>query len=260
MSQPFYGPVYAPTQPPVHNRSPTRTSSSSISYSAGHHPSAYSTTTLPPLPHPPPLPYPGDQSANDRQAPHASHGYHSVSSGNAGAYMAYASQYSAQPNNGNAYAHTPRTLPANSRQAYLGSSDMEQSPYSNAGAFSSRLADIRSADTRPMLSASLAGKTSGPSVPRLSTQSATHSMAEDIEPMHVVGSQGRRGILPSASGKPVATAESGNSKGPNAGLKKDTHDGKWPCEFCNKRYLHAKHLKRHLLRRKLSICNVNDLN
>ena len=33
-------------------------------------------------------------------------------------------------------------------------------------------------------------------------------------------------------------------------------EGKFPCEHCNKNYLHAKHLKRHMLRREL---NVNVL-
>ena len=65
------------------------------------------------------------------------------------------------------------------------------------------------------------------------------------QPTHVVGSQGRRGILPSAPGRPAA---------PTAGAKntvipvKDA-DGKFPCPHCTKTYLHAKHLKRHLLRR-----------
>ncbi|RAL64293.1 hypothetical protein DID88_002185 [Monilinia fructigena] len=49
-------------------------------------------------------------------------------------------------------------------------------------------------------------------------------------PTHVVGSQGRRGILPSAPGRPQDA------------------DGKFPCPHCTKTYLHAKHLKRHLLR------------
>jgi len=66
------------------------------------------------------------------------------------------------------------------------------------------------------------------------------------EPTHVVGSQGRRGILPSAPGKPAAPA-AGQAK--NQIPQKDA-DGKFPCPHCTKTYLHAKHLKRHLLRRK----------
>lgn len=70
------------------------------------------------------------------------------------------------------------------------------------------------------------------------------------QPNHVVGSQGRRGILPSAPGRPaIPTA----ATGPKSTVKpvKDA-DGKCPCPHCPKSYLHAKHLKRHLLRRKSS--------
>jgi hypothetical protein len=71
----------------------------------------------------------------------------------------------------------------------------------------------------------------------------------DEQPTHVVGSQGRRGILPSAPGKPPVQ--------PNAGkgtiIPTKDADGKFPCPHCTKTYLHAKHLKRHLLRRK-SFC------
>jgi hypothetical protein len=66
-------------------------------------------------------------------------------------------------------------------------------------------------------------------------------MHRQEQPTHVVGSQSRRGILPSAPGRPAA---------PGAGTKitaKDA-DGKFPCPHCTKTYLHAKHLKRHILR------------
>jgi hypothetical protein len=69
---------------------------------------------------------------------------------------------------------------------------------------------------------------------------------EGEQPTHVVGSQGRRGILPSAPGRaPVGQV---NSKGQVTPVK--DADGKFPCPHCTKTYLHAKHLKRHLLRRK----------
>jgi hypothetical protein len=71
----------------------------------------------------------------------------------------------------------------------------------------------------------------------------------DEQPTHVVGSQGRRGILPSAPGRPtVAAVGTGNSK--TAMIPAKDADGKFPCPHCTKTYLHAKHLKRHLLRRK----------
>ena len=66
-------------------------------------------------------------------------------------------------------------------------------------------------------------------------------------PTHVVGSQGRRGILPSAPGRPPVQQSNGGK--PTLIPTKDA-DGKFPCPHCTKTYLHAKHLKRHLLRRK----------
>ena len=68
----------------------------------------------------------------------------------------------------------------------------------------------------------------------------------------VVGSQGRRGILPSVPGRatPVANGVNGGAKSTTIPAK--DADGKFPCPHCNKTYLHAKHLKRHLLRREFT--------
>lgn len=66
------------------------------------------------------------------------------------------------------------------------------------------------------------------------------------EPTHVVGQQGRRGVLPSAPGR----AAPGSAK---TLIPQKDADGKFPCPHCTKTYLHAKHLKRHLLRRKYPI-------
>ena len=77
------------------------------------------------------------------------------------------------------------------------------------------------------------------------------TQAEDeTQPVHVVGSQGRRGILPSAAGRPTAIlgTNTNSQKGTPAPTKDS--EGKYPCPHCTKHYLHAKHLKRHLLRRK----------
>ncbi|RYP49129.1 hypothetical protein DL768_005126 [Monosporascus sp. mg162] len=71
-------------------------------------------------------------------------------------------------------------------------------------------------------------------------------LQENDQPTHVVGSQGRRGILPSAPGRPAAPTGSGASK--NTVIPQKDADGKFPCPHCTKTYLHAKHLKRHLLR------------
>jgi hypothetical protein len=77
------------------------------------------------------------------------------------------------------------------------------------------------------------------------------SQMQDMDPpTHVVGSQGRRGILPSAPGRP-AVSQTGTGTGKNALIPAKDADGKFPCPHCTKTYLHAKHLKRHLLRRKL---------
>ena len=66
---------------------------------------------------------------------------------------------------------------------------------------------------------------------------------------HVVGSQGRRGILPSDEGRPAAVSSGGSSTAKTAVIPLKDSDGKYPCPHCQKTYLHAKHLKRHLLRR-----------
>ncbi|KAI1634955.1 fungal-specific transcription factor domain-containing protein [Biscogniauxia mediterranea] len=71
-------------------------------------------------------------------------------------------------------------------------------------------------------------------------------LQDNDQPTHVVGSQGRRGILPSAPGRPAAPTGSGASK--NTVIPQKDADGKFPCPHCTKTYLHAKHLKRHLLR------------
>ncbi|KAH6952356.1 hypothetical protein BKA56DRAFT_564465 [Ilyonectria sp. MPI-CAGE-AT-0026] len=70
---------------------------------------------------------------------------------------------------------------------------------------------------------------------------------EGEQPTHVVGSQGRRGILPSAPGRPAAPA-AGTSGTMTTVIPVKNADGKFPCPHCTKAYLHVKHLKRHLLR------------
>ena len=66
---------------------------------------------------------------------------------------------------------------------------------------------------------------------------------------HVVGSQGRRGILPSAPGRPPVTQNGLNGSPKGGQIPQKDADGKFPCPNCTKTYLHAKHLKRHMLRR-----------
>ncbi|KKZ66646.1 hypothetical protein EMCG_00209 [[Emmonsia] crescens] len=77
--------------------------------------------------------------------------------------------------------------------------------------------------------------------------SPTAFVPKDPPRTQVVGSQGRRGILPSVPGRAAAITNGANGTAKTAIPAKDA-DGKFPCPHCNKTYLHAKHLKRHLLR------------
>lgn len=76
------------------------------------------------------------------------------------------------------------------------------------------------------------------------TQMLQTSGAEP-ETIHVVGQQGRRGVLPPAPGRQAPVM--GKSV---ANVPKNA-DGKYECPHCIKTYLHLKHLKRHMLRREL---------
>lgn len=82
---------------------------------------------------------------------------------------------------------------------------------------------------------------------------------EEPPPTHVVGSQGRRGILPSAAGRPVAIVGANTSGHKAAPTPEKDEQGKYPCEHCTKTYLHAKHLKRHLLRREYTLSDCFEL-
>lgn len=78
----------------------------------------------------------------------------------------------------------------------------------------------------------------------------THNDAgRDSSRHHVVGSQGRRGILPCAPGRPPVMQNGMNGSPKAASVPQKDADGKFPCPNCTKTYLHAKHLKRHMLRR-----------
>ena len=88
-------------------------------------------------------------------------------------------------------------------------------------------------------------------VPNPSFGFANSNDDNEMQPRtHVVGSQGRRGILPSAEGKPAAVTSNGNTGTKNTVIPQKDADGKFPCPHCQKSYLHGKHLKRHMLRRK----------
>ncbi|KAK3626474.1 hypothetical protein LTR22_023168 [Elasticomyces elasticus] len=99
-------------------------------------------------------------------------------------------------------------------------------------------------NSRPCLRPKPPGGVSGPmpgfpsmmSTEQLGQQAAF--MQDSDAPKHVLGSQGRRGVLPSAPG----------TTNPRSMIPQKDADGKHLCPHCNKTYLHAKHLKRHLLR------------
>ena len=73
----------------------------------------------------------------------------------------------------------------------------------------------------------------------------------------VVGSQGRRGILPSLTGRQPAPSSVLDAA--RNGQPAKNADNKYPCQYCSKTYLHLKHLKRHHLRRKSQIIDCQGL-
>ncbi|KAL8754164.1 MAG: hypothetical protein Q9184_005201 [Pyrenodesmia sp. 2 TL-2023] len=84
--------------------------------------------------------------------------------------------------------------------------------------------------------------------PQEQQQQQQQQQQSQPQPTHVVGSQGRRGILPSATGRPAAVVNGSAANQKPASTPAKDSEGKFPCEHCHKNYLHAKHLKRHLLR------------
>jgi hypothetical protein len=87
-------------------------------------------------------------------------------------------------------------------------------------------------------------------LPQLPSQSSMTLTDPSLLPRtHVVGSQGRRGILPPDDGRPPAISPEGETTDAgSADLPPKDEEGKHPCPHCKKTYLHAKHLKRHMLR------------
>ena len=235
-----YAPVYAPTQPPDNRPSfnPLATSQS-----LGPNIPVF-TPTLPPLSNTH-LPFPHEHSTQGVASSQAAYApTNTATSSN------YPGQGSLQHTH---YQQTPRSFQTSQPYQSLGNSSSTYRPYLPATSHQSRLAEIR-----PMPLGGLNEQHSTSTAQGIPTQNAFDHLAilNNSEPIHVVGSQGRRGILPSANGRPVAVAGTSTSKSSTAGLKKDPDDGKWPCDHCNKRYLHAKHLKRHLLRRKFGTSNI----
>ncbi|MCJ1464285.1 hypothetical protein MMC07_002898 [Pseudocyphellaria aurata] len=231
-SQYPHGPAYAPSQPPDNRRS-----------SLSSQGACAASQTLPPLStHTYILPY--HQNECIHQTPLVPRNQAPTSQ--AGNYTSYSYIPHGLPqyNGSNStYTQSQRSFP---------SSPAYSSPTSNAPAYlysSSVSTSGRLPDLRPMPAGGLNDQSSLSSV---NTQSSTPSLrlqnGQESQPTHVVGSQGRRGILPSAVGRPAAVT-AGNAAGPKAAnVPAKDADGKFPCAHCAKTYLHAKHLKRHLLR------------
>jgi hypothetical protein len=77
---------------------------------------------------------------------------------------------------------------------------------------------------------------------RQQQQQLAMAQQQEGEPVHVVGQQGRRGVLPTAGDKPPPVG------GAKFIVPPKDKEGRFPCPFCQKTYQHAKHLKRHNLR------------
>lgn len=110
---------------------------------------------------------------------------------------------------------------------------------------SSRLPDLRPAQPSNTYGHAM---TPFPSYGAPNMQQNQYLPSQEQEPTHVVGSQGRRGILPSLPGREKAPTSPGAAASTKSMIPQKDADGKFPCPHCTKTYLHAKHLKRHLLR------------
>lgn len=98
-----------------------------------------------------------------------------------------------------------------------------------------------------------------PHRPKIPIELAERTSSHETQPVNVVGTQGRRGILPSASGRPAAVAGEIATGQKSANIPVKDANGKYACMYCVKVYLHAKHLKRHLLRRKCSDAGMSGI-
>lgn len=229
-----HAPAYAPSQPPDARRSSL---SGQGAYAASH--------TLPPLStHNYILPY---QNECNHQTSQVSR--NQVPTSQVGNYPPYSYIPHGLPqyNNGSnsTYVQPQRSFP--SSPAYNPQSSNAPS-YTLYGS-SSASTPARLPDLRPMPAGGLHEQSSLSSANRQSSAPSLRLQnGQDSQPTHVVGSQGRRGILPSAVGRPAAVTvgNAGGQKAANVPAK--DADGKFPCAHCAKTYLHAKHLKRHLLR------------
>lgn len=184
-------------------------------------------------------PHPGSQP----QTPLTAHTptTSSMSGNNAAAYSHHMSPSQPQPGS---------MLPPSSFNHPYGMSQSMSYPSSTGTSLPSSSAPANLPNLRPMPPGGVGGPQNG--LPSLSNNGQLGQQASFMQneeaPTHVVGSQGRRGILPSAPGRPNPPAQ-GNAQSTKSMIPQRDEQGKFPCPHCNKTYLHAKHLKRHLLRR-----------
>lgn len=157
-------------------------------------------------------------------------------------------------NNSNAYMspnHGPHgMLPPTSFNSPYAMSQSMMYPSSTSTSNPSATSSVGLPTLRPMPTGGVNGSMHGlPSLSAAGQMGQQPSFMQNEEaPTHVVGSQGRRGILPTAPGRPNPPAQ-GTAANAKSMIPQKDADGKYPCPHCNKTYLHAKHLKRHLLRR-----------
>ena len=155
----------------------------------------------------------------------------------------------------NAYSHMSPQNTMGPPSAFNHTYGMSQSmmyPSSTATSLPSATSSTGLPTIRPMPPGGVSGQIGLPSMSSAQFGNQPAFMQNEEAPTHVVGSQGRRGILPSAPGRPNPPAQGATQSTKSMIPQKDA-DGKYPCPHCNKTYLHAKHLKRHLLRRKITL-------
>ena len=247
------GPVYAPSQPPEKYQSLSSSSGQARhsvprkSYLSSPHVTSQQPQQMS---HPLPSIYDESESLVYRnlatQTPMMSN--HLYSATQTGSYHPYIPNGVPQANSPNsAYAQHQRSL--SSTQAYSSQASNAQpyQPYLPSHTASARLPDIR-----PMPAGGLNDPSSLASTHKILSPLNSLSLhdGQEVQPTHVVGSQGRRGILPSAVGRPAAVPIGSANGQKTANIPAKDAEGKFPCPHCAKTYLHAKHLKRHLLRRK----------
>lgn len=233
-------PIYAPTYPPNHQQSAPPSRPQSHGAPQQSLPAAH---TLPPL-----------TSGNHNASAFGSDTYPARTQPLQPSLMTAPHQQASQPGSYPVYAPTANTYYNGQSTSFSQASQNQQLHQQSKPSSINALPQpvYTSAPTQARLPDLLPAPPSGNGRPSLSLGNhiSQVDLEEEPQPTHVVGSQGRRGILPSAAGRPAAIAGANTSGQKAAPTPPKDAEGKYPCPHCTKNYLHAKHLKRHLLRRK----------